>query len=131
MIFSTQLIHKIASVTWYCRLGLWIGGLSLGPLLGSATLAGAVPSGWAQVGDSLVTACEFTDFATAIAFVDRLVEPSDRLGHHPDLAIAYNRLTIRLTTHDAGGVTSLDFALAHEINALHDGQCQPSSLPPL
>jgi 4a-hydroxytetrahydrobiopterin dehydratase len=73
--------------------------------------------------------CQFTDFAAAVAFVERLVEPADRLGHHPDVAIAYNRLTIQLTTHDAGGVTSLDFALAREIAALHEGQCQPPSPP--
>ncbi|PZV08511.1 MAG: 4a-hydroxytetrahydrobiopterin dehydratase [Leptolyngbya sp.] len=84
-----------------------------------------MPAGWVQVGESLTTVCHLTDFAAAIAFVERLVEPANRLGHHPDLAIAYNQVTISVTTHDAGGLTSLDFALAAEISALHDGQCQP------
>ncbi|MEA5451201.1 4a-hydroxytetrahydrobiopterin dehydratase [Leptolyngbya sp. CCNP1308] len=86
--------------------------------------AGLAPLGWAQEGDRLTTVCHFADFAAAVAFVERLVEPADRLGHHPDLAIAYNRVTLHLTTHDAGGLTALDFALAEEISALHDGQCQ-------
>ncbi|MBD1875624.1 4a-hydroxytetrahydrobiopterin dehydratase [Nodosilinea sp. FACHB-131] len=77
-----------------------------------------------EEGESLVTICQFADFAAAVAFVERLVEPADRLGHHPDLAIAYNRVTLSVTTHDAGGLTNLDFALAEEISALHDGQCQ-------
>ncbi|WP_264308316.1 4a-hydroxytetrahydrobiopterin dehydratase [Nodosilinea nodulosa] len=114
-----------------CRLCL-AGALGLGATLsGGATLAAseAVPPGWSIVGDSLVTECHFADFAATIAFVDRLVEPADRLGHHPDLGIAYNRLVISLTTHDAGGVTSLDFALAQEITALQSGQCEPPSPP--
>lgn len=108
---------------------LGVGVLSCGIVLLGGTTAlgrdGAVPPGWSLVEDSLVTECRFADFAATVAFVDRLVEPSDRLGHHPDLAIAYNRLTISLTTHDAGGLTSLDFALADEIAALQEGQCHP------
>ena len=80
---------------------------------------------WLQTADSLVTTCQFADFVEAVDFVNRLVEPSERLGHHPDLAIVYNQLTIRLTTHDAGGITDLDIALAKEISALQSGQCQP------
>ena len=104
--------------------GTWGLGLAL---LGGTALPGqaAIPSNWLQIDDSLVTVCQFTDFATTVGFVDRLVEPSDRLGHHPDLAIAYNRRTIRLTPHDAGGITALDLALAEEISALQTGQCQP------
>lgn len=90
---------------------------------------GDIPAGWIQSGESLTTVCQFADFAAAVAFVERLVEPADRLGHHPDLAIAYNRVTISVTTHDVGGLTSLDFALAEEISALHDGQCQPPLYP--
>ncbi|MGB3312397.1 MAG: 4a-hydroxytetrahydrobiopterin dehydratase [Nodosilinea sp.] len=119
------------------RFSLAVGALSLGALLlrsGALPTAAppdhpALPSGWSQAGDRLVTVCQFADFAATVAFVERLVEPSDRLGHHPDLAIAYNRLTINLTTHDAGGVTSLDFALAQAIAALHEGQCQRPSPP--
>ncbi|MBE9157309.1 4a-hydroxytetrahydrobiopterin dehydratase [Nodosilinea sp. LEGE 06152] len=101
-------------------------------LVGNLALAAvplSVPLGWSRAGDRLVTVCQFADFAAAVAFVERLVEPADRLGHHPEVAIAYNRLTLSLTTHDAGGITDLDFALAREITALQDGQCQPPSPP--
>ncbi len=100
-----------------------------GALAAAPPASQAVPLEWSRTGDSLVTVCQFTDFAAAVAFVQRLVEPADRLGHHPDVAIAYNRLNLSLITHDAGGVTSLDFALAREISALQNGQCQPPSPP--
>ncbi|MBE9139452.1 4a-hydroxytetrahydrobiopterin dehydratase [Nodosilinea sp. LEGE 07088] len=88
-----------------------------------------LPPEWFYGDDGLVTVCQFDDFAATVEFVGQLVEPADRLGHHPDLAIAYNRLTIRLTTHDVGGVTDLDVALAKEISALQDGRCQSPAEP--
>lgn len=54
----------------------------------------------------------------AIAFVNKLVAPSEAAGHHPDIEISYNKVTVNLTTHDAGGLTEKDFALAQEISAL-------------
>ncbi|MEO1210732.1 MAG: 4a-hydroxytetrahydrobiopterin dehydratase [Cyanobacteria bacterium J06638_20] len=70
---------------------------------------------WLREGNTLLCTYELTDFVDAIAFVNSLVEPAESLGHHPDLAIAYNQVTISMTTHDAGGLTSLDFALAEAI----------------
>ncbi|MGF1566727.1 MAG: 4a-hydroxytetrahydrobiopterin dehydratase [Nodosilinea sp.] len=82
---------------------------------------------WSLQGTSLVTMCQFEDFVDTVAFVDQLVAPAEALGHHPDLAIAYNQLTISLTTHDAGGVTELDFNLARDISTLSEGRCHPPS----
>jgi 4a-hydroxytetrahydrobiopterin dehydratase len=48
-----------------------------------------------------------------------LVAPSEAAGHHPDIEISYNKVTINLTTHDAGGLTEKDLALAQEISALN------------
>ena len=132
MVLSAQRSPVGGGLPQGCRFGLRMGALVGSLLVGDVALLAAplpLPSGWLRVGDSLETVCQFADFAAAVAFVERLVEPSDRLGHHPDVAIAYNRLTLRLTTHDAGDLTSLDFALAREITALHDGQCQPPSPP--
>ncbi|MEO1353365.1 MAG: 4a-hydroxytetrahydrobiopterin dehydratase [Cyanobacteria bacterium J06635_15] len=88
---------------------------------------------WTVVGTQLTTTCEFEDFVGAIAFVNRLVDPAERLAHHPDIQVAYNRLTLNLTTHDAGGLTELDLELATAISQLisHDGnttamQCFPA-----
>ncbi len=75
-------------------------------------------SGWKVEGKTLKLVKKFKDFIEAIEFVNKLVEPSEAAGHHPDLTISYNQVTINLTTHDAGGLTQKDFALAQEISEL-------------
>lgn len=84
---------------------------------------------WQQQGQQLVTTCEFTNYVDTIGFVNQLVEPAERLGHHPDLQIRYNYLEISLTTHDAGGLSELDLALATEISALAAGRCGKNLYP--
>ena len=54
----------------------------------------------------------------AIALVNKLVAPSEAAAHHPDIENSYNKVKLNLTTHDAGGLTEKDFALAQEISAL-------------
>ena len=51
--------------------------------------------------------------------MNKLVAPSEAAGHHPDIEISYNKVTVNLTTHDAGGLTEKDFALAQEISKLN------------
>lgn len=70
---------------------------------------------WTLEGDRLQRTYRFKDFVEAIAFVNKLVEPAEAAGHHPDIAISYNRVTVTLTTHDAGGLTQKDFDLATQI----------------
>jgi 4a-hydroxytetrahydrobiopterin dehydratase len=60
----------------------------------------------------------FENFVQAIAFVNLLIEPAEKAGHHPDLSISYNRVTVSLTTHDAGGITQKDFDLAQVVSRL-------------
>lgn len=73
---------------------------------------------WETDGRSLYARCRFRDFPANVEFVNRLVEPAQRLNHHPDLQLEFNRLRIDLTTHDAGGITEKDFTLAGEISQL-------------
>ncbi len=73
--------------------------------------------GWVRDGDTLVCRYTFADFKEAIAFIAQLVDPADALGHHPDMAISYNRVDFYITTHDAGGLTQLDIDLARQIAA--------------
>lgn len=73
-------------------------------------------AGWTVEGNELRTTRKFKNFVEAIAFVNQIVEPAETAGHHPDLAISYNKLSITLTTHDAGGLTSKDFDLARVIS---------------
>lgn len=73
---------------------------------------------WRREGRSLRREFIFGDFREAIAFVQNLVEPADNAGHHPDIIIAYNKVTLILKTHDVGGLTQLDFELARVIDRL-------------
>lgn len=73
---------------------------------------------WSLQGNCLQSKIVLKDFIEAVAFVNRLVEPAEAAAHHPDLAISYNTVTISLSTHDAGGITTKDFALAAAIDAL-------------
>jgi 4a-hydroxytetrahydrobiopterin dehydratase len=75
-------------------------------------------SGWTVEGSKLETTRKFADFITAIAFVNKLVEPAESAGHHPDIQISYNKVQITLTTHDAGGLTQKDFDLARVISEI-------------
>lgn len=59
----------------------------------------------------------FPDFKAAFAFMTRVAAVADRMDHHPEWSNVYNRVTIDLTTHDAGGITESDFELAGEVEA--------------
>jgi 4a-hydroxytetrahydrobiopterin dehydratase len=72
-------------------------------------------SGWARRGDILTKTYTFATFADGIAFVNRIAKVADSRNHHPDIDIRYTKVTCMLSTHDAGGITSADLALAEEI----------------
>jgi len=60
----------------------------------------------------------FRDFVTAFGFMTRVALAAERANHHPEWLNVYDRVEITLTTHDAGGLTGLDLALAGQIDAL-------------
>ena len=72
--------------------------------------------GWDREGEAIVRDFEFGDFVDAIGFIAKVGVLAERAGHHPELSNVYNRVRIALTTHDEGGVTDSDVALAGEIN---------------
>jgi 4a-hydroxytetrahydrobiopterin dehydratase len=72
--------------------------------------------GWTSDGKSLRRTDTFPGFPEAVAFVNRLVGPAEAQGHHPDISVSYNRVTLSLTTHDAGGLTAKDLALARVLS---------------
>jgi 4a-hydroxytetrahydrobiopterin dehydratase len=74
--------------------------------------------GWERDGDSIVRTAEFKDFAEAMAFVNRVAEVAEEANHHPDITIQWNKVTLRQSTHVAGGLTEHDFRLARRLNAL-------------
>ena len=75
---------------------------------------------WQQEGQTITRTFEFKNFVEAIDFVNKLVEPAETAGHHPDLSISYNKVMVSLTSHDAGGLTQKDFALAQTISQLKE-----------
>ncbi len=77
---------------------------------------GDLPS-WSLNGDSLQRTFRFDDFVGSMAFVDRVAQLAEQMQHHPDIMIRYNKVTLTLTTHDAGGITENDFTLARATDA--------------
>jgi 4a-hydroxytetrahydrobiopterin dehydratase len=75
-------------------------------------------AGWTKEGSKLECTRKFKDFVQAVEFVNKLVEPAEAAGHHPDIEISYNKVKISLTTHDAGGLTQKDFDLAKVISQI-------------
>lgn len=76
-------------------------------------------SNWELEGKKIKCIRQFKDFIEAINFVNKLVEPAEQAGHHPDLEISYNKVIVCLTSHDAGGLTEKDFAMAKIISQLN------------
>jgi 4a-hydroxytetrahydrobiopterin dehydratase len=68
--------------------------------------------GWAVQDNALRRTYQFPDFVAAIKFVNQLADEAERVQHHPDIDIRYNKVTLTLSTHDSGGITAKDFGLA-------------------
>lgn len=77
-----------------------------------------IPDGWTEDGNALVRSFAFTDFAEAFAFLTRIAFHAEKQDHHPEFTSVWNRVDFRLTSHDAGGVTDRDIALAEAISRL-------------
>ncbi len=73
---------------------------------------------WTREGNAIARSWEFEDFPAALAFINRVGALAEGANHHPDIENSWNRVTLRLTTHDRGGLTDLDFDLAKRIDAL-------------
>jgi 4a-hydroxytetrahydrobiopterin dehydratase len=72
--------------------------------------------GWERAGSQIKRTYRFEDFREALAFVNRVGDLAERAGHHPDIDVRYNAVTLVLSTHDAGGLTDKDFDLARAID---------------
>ena len=74
--------------------------------------------GWSVAGNAIERTYRFPSFAAAIAFVDKVAAIADAADHHPDILVRYDRVTLTISTHPAGGLTERDFALAGEIETV-------------
>jgi 4a-hydroxytetrahydrobiopterin dehydratase len=73
---------------------------------------------WRQTGDAIARTYEFKDFPAAMKFVDAVADLAERSWHHPGIDVRWNKVTLALTTHDAGGLTGKDFSLAKQFDGL-------------
>ncbi|HEY3550551.1 MAG TPA: 4a-hydroxytetrahydrobiopterin dehydratase [Gaiellaceae bacterium] len=73
---------------------------------------------WDEQAGALVREFELPTFPAAIEFVDRLAELAESEDHHPDIDIRYRRVTVRWSTHSAGGITDKDREMAERTSAL-------------
>ena len=79
---------------------------------------GGLP-GWERRGGALTKTFSFDRFADGIRFVDRLARVADDMNHHPDIDVRYTKITLMLSTHDAGGITEADLRLAEKIEMVN------------
>jgi 4a-hydroxytetrahydrobiopterin dehydratase len=73
---------------------------------------------WEIIGNHLEKEFEFSDFREAMSAMIRISYIAEEMNHHPEWFNVYNKLQIRLTTHDAGGLTEKDHELARRIDEL-------------
>jgi 4a-hydroxytetrahydrobiopterin dehydratase len=78
-------------------------------------------AGWSRRGEVLTRTYQFRNFTQAIEFVNRVAGLAESANHHPDIDIRYSKVTLTLSTHDAGGITSNDVELARAIDADSSG----------
>lgn len=71
---------------------------------------------WSPTGEAIQRTLQFKNFIESMAFVNRIAEQAEKADHHPDILIRYNKVTLTLSTHDAGGLTRKDFDLAEQID---------------
>lgn len=73
---------------------------------------------WTQDGKELVKEFSFKQYLDGVAFASRLGQAAEAANHHPDMIIGWRRVTVRISTHSAGGLTAFDFALAQRAEEL-------------
>ena len=74
--------------------------------------------GWERRGEAIAKEFGRGDFVGSVRFVDSLVAPAEAMGHHPDLEISWDTVTVTITSHSEGGLTAADFELAAKVDGL-------------
>ena len=84
---------------------------------------------WRIEDQALHSDWKFKDFQHAFAFMTATAQVAEQMNHHPEWSNVYNRVSVRLTTHDAGGLTALDFRLAKTMTAIYSPYADPGHAP--
>lgn len=77
---------------------------------------------WSLVNEKLHRDFKFRNFVEAFGFMASAAIEAEKMNHHPEWFNVYSKVRVDLTTHEAGGITELDFALAERMNALAEGR---------
>jgi 4a-hydroxytetrahydrobiopterin dehydratase len=80
---------------------------------------------WAHKAKTIRRTFKFEGFLMGIAFIQRIARLAEKMNHHPDIDIRFNKVTLTLTTHDQGGLTKKDFALAKQCDEVFDKISEP------
>jgi 4a-hydroxytetrahydrobiopterin dehydratase len=113
---SFSLLREVSTTGLQSLESFATGQLKLDPAQIPVALA-TVPD-WKRQGDVISRTFEFKDFSAAMKFVNAVAELAEQAWHHPDIGICWNKVTLMLTTHKAGGLTEMDFALAQKVDRL-------------
>ena len=71
-----------------------------------------LPDGWERDGDEIVRVYEFDDYLAGVSFATDVAEVAEEEFHHPEITVRYDEVEVRLTTHEAGGITDQDVRMA-------------------
>ncbi len=81
---------------------------------------------WAETGGAIQRTYRFKNFVESMKFVDQTADAAEDAQHHPDILVRYNKVTLTLSTHDAGGLTEKDFVLAGQCDKFAEALGVPS-----
>jgi 4a-hydroxytetrahydrobiopterin dehydratase len=116
LVTSFSLLREVSTTGLQSLESFAAGQLKLDPAQILIALA-TVPD-WKRQGDAIARTFEFKDFFAAMKFVNTVAELAEQAWHHPDIDVRWNKVTLTLTTHKAGGLTEMDFALAQKVDRL-------------
>lgn len=73
---------------------------------------------WSEINGAIQRTFQFKDFVESMRFVNQVAEAAERTQHHPDILVRWNKVTLTVNTHDAGGITAKDFDLARQADSM-------------
>lgn len=87
-------------------------------LLDDEEIAAALPTDWTREGDEIVRTYEFDSYLAGVGFAAGVGGLAEEAFHHPEIVIGYQTVEVRLTSHEAGGITEQDITLAERVDEL-------------
>ena len=78
-----------------------------------------IHSEWVELNGQIQRTYKFENFIQSMAFINKIADYAEQVQHHPDILIRYDKVTLSVSTHDAGGITSKDFDLATKADSFH------------